>query len=300
MKRYQITSSLSIEGDTLKDAIESGIDRIARELHLGNGAGYYLHQVWCEYDTVKQSAALHIISSGSDSAVSYDPAEDTPVEKTLLIPAFPEDCPSRIDFEFKAHENPAFDPFDDSCLPTPSHVFGAMLGIIDEIGKKHCMIREDRTVTEVLMLRCPNLSTVYPLRFAEFCRRELTRRRPKTDKETTRLMARVSELVEKLLETPNNRCESEFVFRYKTNYYFRTVGKITALAVLRAQKGMTQKQLADTAQMSVRQLQNYEKCPGSTLWSASRSVPDRLAAALGVKRSDIVDSHGSPILVSKN
>lgn len=300
MKEYRIGSTLTLKGETLKDAIEDSFDRIARELHLGNVAGYQLHQVWCEYDPAKQAAVLHIISSGSDVLVNYDPEKDAPAEKTLLIPtATLDDCPSRIDFELGGDEAALFDPFNDACLTNPSSYYGALLGIIDEIGQNHCKIKADAPITMQITLHLPNLSTVYPLRYAEACRRELTRRRPKTDNETTRLMERVSELADKVLETPNDRFECGILARYKTASYFQTTGKVTALAKLRLEKGMTQKQLADAAQMSVRQLQNYEKCPGTTLSSASRFVPDRLATALGVKRSDIVDKDGFAILADK-
>lgn len=301
MKHYQITSSLSISGETLEEAIGNGFDRIANELHIGNAAGYQLHQVWCEYDLDKQLPVLHIIATGSDNLVNYDPAKDAPVEKTLLIPtATQEDCPRRIDFGLKRNEAAPFDPFDDARIISPSACYGTLLGIINEIGQNHCKIKADNPITAQVTLRMPNLLIAYPLRYVEACRKELTSRRPKTDNETTRLMERVSELATKLLETPNDRFTSETIFRAKTEVYFDSVGKITALAKLRAERGMTQKQLAEAAQMSVRQLQNYEKCPGSTLSSASRSVPDRLAAALGVKRSDIVDRDGFEVLVNKN
>ena len=62
---------------------------------------------------------------------------------------------------------------------------------------------------------------------------------------------------------------------------------------------MTQTQLADAAQISVRQLQNYEKCPGSTLRSSSKFVSARLADALGVDVSQIVDNDGFALTVNK-
>ena len=298
MKNYQITSRLSIKGETLKDAIENGFGRIADELHLGNGAGYQLHQVWCEYDPARQAAVLHIIASGSDIAVNYDPTKDAPKEYTLTIKAPPEDCPQRIDFDLT--EKPDFDPFNDECLTSPSAIAGALLGIIDEIGQNRCKIKEDSLVTTQIMRRQPNLRIAYPLRYIELCRQELARRRPRTSNETTRLMERVSELAAKLLEIPDGQFSSEVIFHSKTATYFRTNGKITALAKIRAQKGMTQVQLAEAVNMSTRQIQNYERCPGSTLWSAAQSVHEQLAAALGVKRSDIVDEAGSAVLIDKD
>lgn len=299
MKTYQITSSLSIEGPTLKDAIENNFTRIAESLRIGNAAGYQLHQVWCEYDKKMQAAVLHVIASGSDLFVQYDPAKDAPAERTLVIPATPEDCPQRIDFELAEDKTAPFDPFDDTCLNTPSARYGALLGIIDEIGQNHCKIKDMDPVTGKVSCHFPTLRLTYPLRYAEACRKELARRRPKTDNETTRLMERVSDLMSMVLGSPNDRLKDGMFAEAKTAIYFRSIGKITALAKIRNEKKMTQKQLAEASQMSVRQLQNYEKCPGSTLWSASRSVPARLANALGVKQSDIIDDYGHPILVDK-
>ena len=88
-------------------------------------------------------------------------------------------------------------------------------------------------------------------------------------------------------------------FHPKTEWFFRTAGKITALQAIRIAKGLTQEQIADAAQMSVQQLRDYERCPGSTLFSASPRVSERLADALGVKKSEIVDENGCAVLVVK-
>lgn len=298
MKAYQITSNLSIEGDTLKDAIEECFPHIARHLNLGNAAGYQLHEVWCEYEDRVQAVVLHITACGSDALVNYDPTTDVPKNYSLIIRAEREDCPKRINFDLSGEQS-VFDPFDDSCLTTPSAYFGTLLGIIDEIALHHCKIGTPDKVTTLVTCQLPTASTTIPLKYVELCRARLTRLKPKTDNGTTRMMERVSELALKIMDYPKEKFAHSSLFQAKTATYFETNGKITALAAIRTAKGMTQKQLADAAQMSVRQLQNYEKCPGSTLFSASNYVPGRLADALGVDRSEIVDANGFAVLVNK-
>ncbi len=297
MKSYRISSTLSIEGDTLKAAIEANFDRIAKHLRLGNAAGYRLCKVWCEYEDSIQAAVLHITACGSDMLVNYDPSTDSPKDHTLAIPASREDCPQRIDFELA--EDRAFDPFDNKCLTTPSSCYGTLLGLIDEVGLRHCKYSEKDKITSLVACKFPTMSSTFPLKFVGLCQARLTRLRPKTDNETARIMERISDLTLMVMDYPNERFNSAMIAQSKTNIYFGALNKITALAKIRADKGMTQAQLADAAQISVRQLQNYEKCPGSTLWSSSKFIPKRLADALGVDVSRIVDDSGSALTVNK-
>ena len=297
MKSYNITPVFSIKGDTLKEAIEANFAQIASHLHLGNAAGYQLHKVWCEYEDDIQAAVLHITACGSDMLVNYDPYKDTPKDYTLTISTSREECPQRIDFELT--EGRTFDPFDDRCLTTPSCYYGTLLGLIDEVGLRHCKIRENENITSLVTCQYPNMSSVFPLKYVELCRARLTRLRPKTDNETTRIMERISELALVIMDYHNERFDSAAIARSKTTIYFDGLNKITALAKIRADRGMTQAQLADAAQISVRQLQNYEKCPGSTLWSSSRFVLARLANVLGVDVSQIVDNNGFALTVNK-
>ena len=298
MRSYKITPVFSIEGDPLKEAIEANFARIASHLRLGNVAGYQLHKVWCEYEDDIQAAVLHITACGSDMLVNYDPYKDTPKDYTLTISTSREECPQRIDFELT--EGRTFDPFDDRCLTTPSCYYGTLLGLIDEIGLRHCKIREDEKITTLVTCQYPNMSSAFPFKYVEICRARLTRLRPKTDNETTRIMERISELALMIMDCHRNeRFESAAIAQAKTTIYFDSLNKITALAKIRADRGMTQTQLADAAQISVRQLQNYEKCPGSTLRSSSKFVSARLADALGVDVSQIVDNDGFALTVNK-
>lgn len=297
MNTYQITANLSIEGNTLKDAIETNFTKIAKHLNLGNAAGYQLQKVWCEYEKNIQAAVLHITACGSDLQVNYDPTTDKPKDYTLKITAKQEDCPDRIDFELT--ENQTFNPFDDTCLTTPSSYYGTILALIDEVALNHCKITAKDNITRSVTCKYPNMSTAYPLKYVELCRNKLTTLKPKTDKETTRIMERISELTLKILDYPNDHFNSATIAQAKTSIYFDTLNKITALAKIRTEKGMTQKQLADAAQISVRQLQNYEKCPNSTLWSASKFIHKRLANVLDIDISQIIDKNGFAKLVNK-
>ncbi len=298
MKTYQIGSNLSISGDTLQGAIESNFSRIADHLHLGNVAGYQLDCVWYEYDKSAHGVMLHITAHGNDMLVSYDPDKDPPKEHTIFIKADPEECLERVDIELVDSSVP-FDPFDDSCISTPDAAMGTMLGLINEVGANHCKIHSEDDVTTQVTLHFPTLSTTQPLKYAEYCRAELARRRPKDDKETARLMERIATLAAETVSHPSVRFVSESLFRSRVATYFQTWNKVTALSKIRREKGLTQQQLADAAQMSVRQLINYEKCPGSTLFSASKYVPQRLADALGVSVSSIIDSQGFAVLVDR-
>lgn len=292
---YQI-NGIAISGETLKDAIEGNFDRIAKHLRIGNVAGYQLQKVWCEYDDTAKAAVLHIVATGSDMRVEYDPDKDPAKEYTAQIPCAESECPQRIDFELEERET-LFDPFNDACLTSPSAQYGALLAIINEIGRHHCKAKSE-SVTAAVSQKGFSAIT-FPRKHVELCRRELARLRPKTDNETAKMMERVSELAEKIMDHPKEDFNSETIFRCRAEKFFRENNKMTALAKIRVEKGITQDQLAEAAQMSKRQLQNYEKCPGSTLWSASKYVPKRLADALGVKVSDIVDHDGFPVLVEK-
>lgn len=298
MKTFQIGSHLSISGDTLQEAIENDFSRIADHLHLGNAAGYQLDSVWYEYDKSAHGVMLHITAHGSDMLVNYDPDKDPPKEHSIFIKADPEECPERVNIELVDSSVP-FDPFDDVCISTPDAAMGTMLGLINEVGAHHCKIHREGDVTTQVTLHFPTLCTTQPLKYAEYCRAELARRRPKDDKETARLMERIATLAAETVSHPTARFISETLFRSRVSTYFQSRNKVTALSKIRREKGITQQQLADASQVSVRQLQNYEKCPGSTLFSASKYVPQRLADALGVSVSSIIDSQGFPILVDQ-
>ena len=294
-----LKSGLTLKGKNLEDAIESNFAQIAKLLHIGNPAGYRLIEVWFAFDKSKKAVVLHITACGSDTLVDYDPAEDEPKVHELVISASEDDCPVRIDAKLKKNEKPPFNPFDDSFIPDLGAAYGAMLGIIDEIGLKHCKIPMKDAVTSLMEVKHHGLSSSFPRQFAETCLSYLKMHKPKDDEETTRMMDRVFELLSRCERASEEDIITYIFFHPKTEWFFRTAGKITALQAIRIAKGLTQEQIADAAQMSVQQLRDYERCPGSTLFSASPRVSERLADALGVKKSEIVDENGCAVLVVK-
>lgn len=299
MKTYWSTSGLRLEGKNLEDAIERNFPQIAKHLHVGNAAGYQLKEVWFAFDKSKKAVVLHITACGSDALANYDPAKDASKTYELVISASEDDCPVRIDAELEGSPKSIYDPFDDSCFTDLGSAYGAMLGIIDEVGLKHCKIPMKDIVTSMVGVKYPGMSSHFPRQFAETCISYLAMHKPKDDKETTRMMDRVSELASRCKKVSEKDIMAYLIDYAKTQIYFGTVGKITALKAIRIAKGMTQEQIADAAQMSVQQLRNYEQCPGSTLSTSSPRVSERLADALGVKKSEIVDAHGYAVLVAK-
>lgn len=301
MKEYK-AEGITIVGETLEAAIENDFGKIVKALKIGNVAGYQLHSVWFAYDEAENGVILHITACGSDVLVSYDPAKDEIKEYTIKIGATKEDCPTRVDVNL-VEEKP-FDPFDDSYLSDAGMCYGIMLAFIDEIAQNRCVMhtREREEITSIVSTKYPTLRMGRPLKYAEECRKMMASLRPKTDKETARMMERISELfsvvIEHSMERPQDKFLHASISAAKTRHYFRTNNKITALAAIRMEKGLTQKQLAEAAQMSVRQLQNYENARSSTLFSASKYVQKRLADALGVKVSDIIE-YGTARLVDK-
>lgn len=87
-----------ISGDTLVDAVEANFDRIARDLELGNAAGYRLVKVVLHYRPGilggKGGAELIIRSKGLDLA--HRPADPAATQTTVWIYATPDDLPAPV------------------------------------------------------------------------------------------------------------------------------------------------------------------------------------------------------------
>ncbi len=300
MKKYKVRefSELYIEGESIKDAVEKDFDKIADKRKLGNAAGYTLHYVWGEYSEEVAGVVLHIGATGSDTLIGYSPDDDPVKEYTVTIIAEKADCPERFDVELVSDstKDNFNNPFNDEWLERPYLCYGGALALIDCIAEYHSQWPE-AYLTGIILQRFPTISRT-PLKYIEVGRKELCRCRPKSDKETMRLMERISDFTTVVAENPKADYDSWPLGFYKARGYFRTLNKTTAIAAIRKSKGMTQKQLAEAAQVSVRQLQNYEKC-FSTLENAAKYMPKRIADALGVDAKDIMDEYGSVILVDK-
>lgn len=82
--------------------------------------------------------------------------------------------------------------------------------------------------------------------------------------------------------------DSSTSWYYKTKSYFDRLNKITMLAKLRDDAGLTQQQLADQVGITLRQLFRYEDAKSSSLGDAKYSVAEGLAGILGVETSQLV------------
>lgn len=295
---------LSLNGESIITVVEENIKSILSiaKSKLGNGAGYEIERVWLEYgDGIlggKGGGILHIVARGSDSLIGYDATEDPPKDTMLWIEGVSkEELPKAYEYPL-TEVSSAFDPFGDASSWDSAMIFGTLRAIIDEIGNYHCLNTPDFDITEAISISYPTLTITDPKKYIELARQRMTLLRPKTDKVTTRLMLRVSELAE-LFYSFNSISDGESLSYYRTRHYFDTAGTVTALADFRERSGKTQQQVADEVGMSRRQLQKYEAPYGTNLGEAKYSVVERLAKAVGTTTDKLVRD-GLPVLLRRS
>lgn len=276
----------TIEGKNAVDAIEKNFNEIATNAHVGNVAGYSLDRVWL------QDSVLHIIASGSDMMVNFDPTEPA---KETYIPITPSNPDEHIaDHEFTIHsEAKKFDPFDDGCLlDDESYIRGVVCGLLDEVYRNHCVLKDNLKISLYadFSAKYPTLEMVNPGLFLERMRYAVQAHRPKSDMATAKILCRVSELCQRLKNLPQN-CGSTFLGESHTKSYFQKENETTALAAARKKAGLTQAQAAAAAGISLRQWQYYESGK-SELGDARVAAVNAIAAAVGVSTTDILDEFG--------
>lgn len=290
----------TLSGSTLIDAIEAGIDSICKNTGIAMAAGYCLDKVWMEYqESIFEGTGgivLHILGHGSDAALNYDPYADPPHEETVWIGASKEDCPLVYEFEIK-EDAPTkdFDPFSLEAEKNVSSIFGTVYALAEDVAKNHSKIPND-----LIDYNIPEtLIRMAPIRYLIALTNRMNQCRPKSDKATLRTTERITELMDKFAEiNPKTVDDSYISYYFRTKNYIQNNGKITAMAYYRQKAGLTQKQLADIMQISLRQITRYEQLPGSTLGTAKITVVRRLADTLKVTPDDLVD-RGLVVLVDK-
>lgn len=283
----------TIEGKDVVEAIEKNFNEIATNTHIGNVAGYALERVWLK------DSVLHIVAYGSAKMFDFDPTEDA---KETCIPITPSDSDEHIaDHEFEIRsEDKKFDPFDDSCIPdVESYVRGVVCGLLDEVYRNHCVMKDDlkTTLYGEFCIKYPTMEKVNPGLFIEKMRHAVQMHRPKSDIFTAKILCRVSELCQRLKNTPDD-CLSTFVGEAHTSYYFMMLNKITALAAARKRAGLTQAQAAAAAGISLRQWQYYESGK-SELGDTRVAAIKAIAAAVGVDTKDLIDEFGMARYIDK-
>lgn len=306
MKTFEVSrgslDKVAISGESLVQAAEDYFDKISSLTGLGNVAGMVFEKAWMIYEEGilggKGGVALHIVAHGSDALIGYDATNDPAKEAVLWIDATREDLPARHDFEFR--EKAPFDPFDDAQVTTPTQAFGVALALIDEVGNYHSRITPDFNISNSLSVAYPTMQLVSPVRFMELARQRLSQAHPKDDKDTQRLLTRISELVVTFGESGKlEKNGADQLMYYRTLHYFNTYGRVSALAHYRDKCGKTQKQVADEVGISLRQVQYYENPASTRLGDAKYSVVERLAEAVGVTPDKLVKG-GLPVLIRPN
>lgn len=283
-----------ISGDTLIDAIEKKFEVIATTAGVGNAAGYTLDRVWMEKQGVDGDIALHIVAHGSDGRLGYDPRTDTPRETIVRILAKVEDCPEQHEFELNENGQEPFDPFRKTIEDNPGAIFGVAKALMDWVAEHKC------SYPQVMMTSFipPSMYQAFAPRCLLLMSNRLHALKPKSDKETQKIVERISYLTARYCEVGGKKAPDAYpIYYYKTLGYLDKSGKITALAKFRKASNMTQQEVADQVGISTRQLSRYEG-KQSSLGTAKHSVVVALAEAVGAKPTDIV-RNGTVVLVEE-
>ena len=299
MKSYQIIKNsiehVTVSGKNLEEAIGNNLTAIVKMTGIGNVAGFVLDDIRVEQ--IATGAKLYVTAHGSDRMKDYDPADDAPRSVALDIEgASDEDFPVVFTIGEKS-----FDPMhDDLSDAHPSVVLGTIMGLSDEIAKNHASKPAAFGIAFDTLNKYPTLPVVDLPHFCLLLWQRLTLCKQKQDKTTDKIMCRIALLTEQLQSVksiPGSE-DSSTIWYYKTKSYFDRLNKITMLAKLREDEGLTQQQLADQAGITLRQLARYEDAKSSSLGDAKYSVVERLAGILGVETSQLVQ-HGMAVLTDK-
>ena len=264
---------LIIEGDNLKDAIENNFTAIIDATDAKNAAGYILTRVWADAD------GLHIIASGSDELVGFDPQKDAPREFVFRIADFHGE---NVPFEIEVTKKRKFDPFADEVMDyTDSQKFGVIIGLAKEIAAHHCKERgADGALVRTIIAYEYKTEVLY-----DQLLQVLAIHRVKDSKQAARIMARIHEL-HASMGTSKYDAGAVTVEMWHVKKYFDDLNTITALEYYRKQKGLTQTQLAEAAGCTRSQIARYEG--GANLDDAKYSFVCRLAEILGCCAGDLV------------
>lgn len=299
---------IGIEGTDIKEAVENNFSVLAKEMNIGNAAGYSLDKVTIEYKPGilggKGGIELAVTAHGDDSLVNYDPYNDEPKVSTIWIYAKKEDLPEGYyEFEINHEQKPESSPFD--APDSAGQALGYFRAICEEIASNHSRFPIKGTnlsgLCANIKTRFSNIEIANPHKYIELIQQEVRRAHPKEDAQTKKLVERANELALMLMDYDNKEIVNDInrgadlLAAIHASKWFENNNKITALAYYRKKAGLTGKQLAEIVGLSDRQIRNYES-PNSSLGDAKNIVVENLAKALNVKQSDLV-KNGAVVMV---
>lgn len=299
MKEYTIYNPkgdvvANLNDENVKSAIENNFKTIVNG-HIGNVAGYVLEEVWLEYDEEAEcigTAKLHVVASGSESLVNFDPIDNPPKEVVYTISGVDKsELPEKEYFDLKSEE--LFDPFDKKWLDNKGIAYGIFLGTVDFIGRNHCMVNDNCSfsLSSTVNLRFSTLEKVnFPV-FVSQVLKTLNQHRPKNDKQTQKLLDLVHTthtVIADVKKLTTDESTIKILYYYKTLSALDRMNKVTALFYYRNKLGKTQQQVADEIGISLRQYQRYEAV-NSTLSDTKKYVIEKIASVLNVSIDKIYD-----------
>lgn len=306
--------NITISGEDIIEAVGNNINKLAREMGLGNAAGITYDKVtlgWKEGILGgKGCCEVRITARGSDALVNYDPYTDESKTAVIWIPAKREELPEE-EYEYPlsgetANELP-LTPFDK--VEDPGQKLGMFMALCNEISAEHARVPVSQGifggVTDNIATRFPTLMRANPHKYIMALQQAVQRTYPKNDAATQKLLDRTNELAMELFDVSADELRKAvnegnwLLCQAKVHLWFKKQNNITALAYYRQKAGMTGKQLAEAIGVSDRQIRNYESMNGSTLGDAKNVVVENLAKALNVKTNDLVE-YGVPVYVNKD
>lgn len=290
MKKLKITylgeEVGTFSGDNMVDAIESNFDYILKHARSGPCV---LEQVWMVWNDLKDVAELHIITSGSDITINFDPIKDKPKEHIFeIVNISKSDLPERYDFEITDQE--VFDPFDPKWIDNIDASYGILKGTIDYVGRYRCQSTDHATYISMLMSQ--PLESVNLQAYISKMLIKLQQRIPKSDKYTIKCMELIYTIYESLFGKDKpvmNDQMMSLLYYHKTISALELSGKITALKYYRKKSGKTQQEVSEEVGMSLRQYQRYED-NHSTLATAKKYVIKAIADVVGVDPNKLVSN----------
>ena len=183
-------------------------------------------------------------------------------------------------------EKKQFSPFAD----TPDYArdgyrYGVIWGLIDEVARNHTTCGAELSLTDKVSLKYDTLDMVSPKKYTEVLMRSLQALVPDGEDDTQEILDRIhalrAEIKPREPVTP-----ATLLAQAKTLTYFRRLRQSSSLLDLRNRLGKTQQEVAEEAEISLRQYQRLESGE-SSVGMMSTSAAIRLAGALNTTVDEI-------------
>ncbi len=296
MKTYRLLVgseyALAFQGESLVSAVEDNFTHIAKALHVGNVAGYYLLSAKMAYDPSifdgEGGAVLTVVAQGSDSLVGYDESKDPPKTYAAQINGVtPDELPATHNFEIDPERT--FDPItDDLTMYDNGFRLGVVWAMIDRIADRYAQINVKNA--DMFTSRYPEQKNANPVAFTHKMLADLSGLRPKKSAAADKLMARIHGILA-TIDGPIN-LNYGWMGYHKTGAYFTRIPQRSHITTLRTARGKTQAQLAQEAGISLRQYQRIEG--GKTeIGSVSYDTVIALAKAFGERPEQLKTAHAA-------